>query len=112
MNQDQSVYTAHAAMQESIANWVSLLIATGGSLKPIKCFYHMISFVWSSDGRWKYEPNEEDEELDIAVPMPDGYSVTIEHVVVRKSKETLGVHTCPSGENKGALKAMQDKAQG
>ena len=64
----------------------------------------MISFVWSSDGRWKYEPNEEDEECDIAVPTPDGYLVTIEHVVVGKSKETLGVHTCPSGGNKGTLK--------
>ena len=30
--------------------------------------------------------------------MPDGYLVCIEHVAVRKSKETLGVHTCPSGE--------------
>ena len=70
----------------------------------------MISFVWSSDGRWKYELNEEDEELDIAVPMPDGYSVTIEHVEVGKSKETLRVHKFPSGENKGALKAMQYKA--
>ena len=53
----------------------------------------MIPFVWSLDGRWKYEPNEEDEELDIGVPMPDGSLVTIEHVAVRKSKETLGVHT-------------------
>ena len=44
--------------------------------------------------------------------MPDGYLVTIDHVVVGKSKEILGVHTCPSGGNKGALKVMQDKAQG
>ena len=44
--------------------------------------------------------------------MPDGSSVTIEHVAVGKSKETLGVHTCPSGENRGALKAKQDKTQG
>ena len=71
----------------------------------------MIPFVWSLDGRWKYEPNEEDEELDIAVPMPNGSLVTIEHVAVGKSKETLGVHTLPSGGNKGALKSMQDKAQ-
>ena len=112
MNQDQSVHEAHAAMQESIMNWGSLLISTGGSLILIKFFYHMISFVWSSDGRWKYESNEDDEELGIAVPMPDGSSVTIEHVAVGKSKETLGVHTCPSGKNMGALKAMQDKAQG
>ena len=33
-------------------------------------------------------------------------------MAVSKSKETLGVHTCPSGGNKGALKAIQDKAQG
>ena len=50
--------------------------------------------------------------FDITVPMPNGSSVTIENVEVRKSKETLGVHKCLSGENKGALKAMQDKAQG
>ena len=77
MNQDQSVYKAYAAIQESIVDWGRLLIATGESLKPIKLFYHMILFVWISDGRWKYEPNEEDEELDIVVPMPDGSSVTI-----------------------------------
>ena len=58
MNQYQSVHEAHAAMQESIVNWGRLLIATGGSLKPIKFFYQMISFVWNLDGRWKYELNE------------------------------------------------------
>ena len=52
----------------------------------------MILFVWSADGRWKYESNEEDEELDIAVPMPDGSSVTIEHVAVGKSKNIRGSH--------------------
>ena len=64
------------------------------------------------DGRWKYETNEEDEELDIAVPIPYGSLVTIENVAVGKSKEPLGVHPCLSGGNKGALKDIQDKAQG
>ena len=71
MNQDQLVYKSHSKMQESIVNWGRLLISTGGSLKPIKFFYHMISFVWSLDGRWKYEPSDEDEELNIAVPILD-----------------------------------------
>ena len=84
----------------------------GRVTKTNKIIYHMISFFWSSDGRWKYESNEEDEEIDITMPMSDGSSITIEHVAVGKSKETLGVHTCPSGGNKGAIKAMQDKAQG
>ena len=43
--------------------------------------------------------------------MPDGSSVCIEHVAVVKSKEILGVHTCPSGESRGSLDAIQDKAQ-
>ena len=42
-------------------------------------------FVWSSEGRWKYESNEEEEELDIAVPMPDRSSVTNENVAFGKS---------------------------
>ena len=46
------------------------------------------------------------------MPMSNGSLVTIEHVTVGKSKETLGVHTCLSGGNKGALKAIHDKAQG
>ena len=44
--------------------------------------------------------------------MPDGPSVCIEHVAVGNSKETLGVHTCPSGGNRGSLDAINYKAQG
>ena len=72
----------------------------------------MILFVWIPYGRWKYETNKGDEELNIAVPILDGYLVCIEHVVVGKSKDTLGVHTFPSGGNRGLLEAMHDKAQG
>ena len=54
MDKDQSVHEAKTVMKESIVNWGRLLIATGGSLKPIKCFYHMISFVWIPDSRWRY----------------------------------------------------------
>ena len=112
MDQYQSLHEAHTAMKEIIVNWVRLLITTGGSLKLIKCFYHMISFVWIPDVRWKYETNKDNEDLDIAVPITDVYLVCIEHVTVGKSKETLGVHKLPSGGNRGALEAMQDKAQG
>ena len=35
---------AHQYMQDSISNWGKILIASGGALKPPKCFYHLISF--------------------------------------------------------------------
>ena len=42
LEQEESVFEANEAMQESILNWGQLLIASGGALKPIKCFYHLI----------------------------------------------------------------------
>jgi len=57
------VYEAHIAMQESILNWGKLLIASGGSLKPAKCFYNLISFKWKKDGSWDYKHHEDNEEL-------------------------------------------------
>lgn len=111
MEHDESVYEAHDAMQDSIINWAELLIASGGSLKPTKCFYHIISFKWKKDGTWDYEHHEEGEEYDMAVPMGDGTIAYIEHASVDTAKETLGVYTCPSGKCDVQLKNMQGKAQ-
>ena len=48
-------------LQESITNWGKLLLATGGALKPSKCFYYLISFEWRQDGSWKYVKNEKND---------------------------------------------------
>ncbi len=50
MNKVETVAEAHTALQDSIHNWGHILIATGGALKPSKCFYHLISFSWKPDG--------------------------------------------------------------
>ncbi len=54
MNKSETIEEAHAALQESICNWGRILIATGGSLKPAKCFYHLISFSWTSQEGLRY----------------------------------------------------------
>ena len=86
-------------------------MASGGSLKPSKCFSHVISFDWKADGRWCYSPNDKKPELNTNVPMPGGSLEPIEHLGVNVAKKTLGVYTCPSGLNKGSLDAMKEKAQ-
>ena len=98
-------------MQRSITNWGNLLIATGGSLKPGKCFYHLVSFNWRPDGTWRYDQNELYEEADVVVPLPDGSSVAIDNLSVDTEKETLGVLSCPSGKTTGMNNAMKKKAQ-
>ena len=52
-----SAFVTFDKMQESVRNWGKLLIASGGSYKPPKCFYHLISFDFKRDGKWFYEEN-------------------------------------------------------
>ena len=43
--------------------------------------------------------------------MSDGTRTPIEHLLVNKSKKTLGVFTCPSGCFLAQLESMQEKTQ-
>ena len=81
------------------------------AIKPIKCFFHLISFVWKASGKWAYADNEANEELDISVPIPDGTMAPKEHLLVAKGKKTLGFFTCPPGCARAQLESMQEKAQ-
>ena len=50
MDADESIAEVHAAIRRAVENWGCLLIATGGTLKPKKCFYHLIDFAWTQKG--------------------------------------------------------------
>jgi hypothetical protein len=83
LNKSEYIVESHAAFQESIINWGCLLLATGGALKPAKCFYHMISFFWMLEGDWKYDSNESSPDLSIVVRLADGTLAPIEHLPVQ-----------------------------
>jgi hypothetical protein len=109
MEEDQGKDEAFFHLQEAITNWGKLLLATGGALKPIKCFFHLISFTWGKDGSWAYEDNEEDEEFQATVPLADGSFGNIQHLGIHEPIKTLGSMTCPSGSSKGSIEYMQKK---
>ena len=111
MDRQEHPSEAHACMQDSIESWGQLLIATGGSYKPSKCFYHLISFGFKPNGMWFYEPNHLEEEYDMYVPTPDGGHTLIDHLPVDEAKKTLGVFTCPTGDATGALEYIKEKVQ-
>ncbi len=102
---------AHIKLQESVINWGKLLIAMGGTLKPAKCSYYLISFKWKSDGKWDYCTNEIRPNLQIRVPLADGSLKDIKHLPVSSAVKTLGSLTCPSGINMAALQRMQTQGQ-
>jgi hypothetical protein len=98
-------------LQQSINNWGKLLIAMGGSLKPNKCFYHLLDFAWTAKGGWQYIAHHEDGRAGITVPMPDGTVAPISHKAVDDAQKMLGVVTCPSGSSSGSLLQMKEKTQ-
>merc|ERR1711966_529032 len=79
MEKNETALEAQAKLQESVESWGNLLMASGGMLKPVKCFYYLISFVWDAQGRWRYAKNENNNDFRISVPTVDGMGALIEH---------------------------------
>ncbi len=79
MDGDESVQEVCLALQQAIENWGKLLIATRGSLKPEKSFFHLMYFVWTQKGGWLYIAHHKDEIAVVLVPMPDGTAAPIIH---------------------------------
>jgi hypothetical protein len=111
MEADESIVDVHAAIQQAIENWGCLLIATGGTLKPDKCFYHLLDFAWTQKGGWQYIAHHEDKGAALFVPLPDGTMAPISHLAVDNAQKTLGVTTCPSRNSTGSLHQMKGKAK-
>jgi hypothetical protein len=68
LDKEETVEESHSRLQESVLSWGNLLTLTGGSLKPRKCFYHLISFDFDDKGRWKYANNHKRADLGILIP--------------------------------------------
>ena len=67
--------------------WACLLRATGGALKPIKCFWWLIGYV-CENGKWRYEDTE-------GTPMPvlgdDNETTEIPSLSTSEERKSLGV---------------------
>ena len=97
MEKIESIDETFEGLQDSVYNWGKLLIATGGTLKPPKCFYTLLDFEWNARGKWKCKIHHEDPREQLYVLIPDETHEKIEHVLAHDAKETLGIYTCPSG---------------
>merc|ERR1712127_606712 len=92
-------------IQEETYAWRSLLIATGGWLKPEKCFWYLLDYD-CVEGVW--EPANT-VGWEILIPSDCGPPNTIASLDVRESRETLGVFDCPTGGNASHLEHMKKK---
>ena len=78
--------------QINLEYWSCFLNATGGALKPGKCFWYMINCI-CKEGKWKYVKMVPQEMVIIN---PDGTKSPIKQEEVTESKKTLGIHDSPA----------------
>jgi hypothetical protein len=83
-------------VQAAADDWVGLIHASGGLLKPAKCFWYMLGWKWvQGEARPKTLAKSPEEPLQI--PQPGGPNAPISLNLVNKPKKKLGVYVCPTG---------------
>jgi hypothetical protein len=80
--------------QTNLDKWLRLLIVTGGSLNPDKCYWYLMFYI-RKEGVWEYDRNASSYKLSI--PLPDGSREEIIQLPVSESKKMLGVWSSPDG---------------
>jgi hypothetical protein len=91
--------------QLELEHWSCLLNATGGALKPDKCFGYLLDYV-CKDGQWTYA---EMVPRKMLITNLDGTKSPINQVNVTESKKTLGIHDLLSGGNAAHLSSIKAK---
>jgi ribonuclease HI len=86
--------------------WEELLYTTGGKLELTKCFYYQI--IWDFDKNGNALLLEPTSNI-ILTDSADQRQVPIEAKSCAEAHRTLGVMTCPKGDNTAEFKRMQEK---
>jgi hypothetical protein len=95
-----------AQTQIETEHWSCLLKATGGALKPGKCWWYLLDYTYK-DGEWTYTDLV---PRDLLMTNPNGMKSAIKQEEVTTSKKTLGIYDAPAGGNEGHLDYIISKA--
>jgi hypothetical protein len=72
--------------QIELEQWSCPLNATGGALKPEKCFWYLLDYE-CSEGKWTYA---KEMTMELRITNPDGTKSTIKQEKVTESKKDFG----------------------
>ncbi len=86
-----------ALVQSATDDWAGLVHASGGSLKPQKCFWYMLGWRWVN-GVPRLRKLCELPQTPLTILQPDGTQVAIRLKDVNDLEKKLGVYTCPSND--------------
>ena len=95
-------------VQTATRYWACLLQATGGNLKPEKCYWYFLSYKFIQ-GKAILKSLKEIDHYKLKIPQPGTTDVVIELKDPMKAYEVLGVWACPSGVGTAQLDHMMGK---
>ena len=102
MNHKWSSEETWKEVQSATTDWSCVLNSSGGTLKGEKCFGYLVDYTWNLDGSWSYSPVP---NVDLQITLPDGRRESIALLDPSEARVTLGVATCPSGDDSHHLTA-------
>ncbi len=88
-----------------IADHLQLLNATGGDLKPEKCWWYLLDYT-CEDGEWRYA---DIVSQNLFISNPNGTKSAIKQEEAFASKKTLGIYNTPVEGNEGHLAYIRRK---
>ena len=99
-----------AYLQQATYLWALLLQATGGNLKPAKCYYYLLIYKFENGEARLCNLRELQDLPRIRIPQPSAEDVEITLKACDDPSETLGVFTCPKDDGTAQLDKMMAKA--
>jgi hypothetical protein len=104
---DEPLESIVARAKNASKHWRRAVAQTGGALRPEKCRWYLISFIWKS-GRWKYGKIK-DMPYSITERDDKGRRVTVERLEINVGHKGLGVHSAPDGSFEQQMQALLEK---
>ena len=109
-DEDMSEYEFVLRNNQATYFWAKLLQATGGNLKPPKCYEYLMLFKFTKGEPSLKTLSEMDGLPSCVIPQPDSADVAIERKACEEASETLGVFTSPAGTDTDQLDKILLKA--
>ena len=94
-----------AQVQRAIYYWAKLLQATGGSLKPEKCYWYLLSYKFVR-GVACLKTIQDIKQYTLLIPQPNGDEVPIALKSPNAASEVLGIWMSPTEDGTRHLQHM------
>ena len=95
-------------VQEATNHWAHLLQATGGNLKPAKCYWYLLQYRFVR-GIASLASKAQLSHHFLTIPQPDGSQVSIDLKDPTEASNVLGVLVSPTGDGEPMLQHMLSK---